>query len=272
MNRELPPQITRRIPIAAPDLSGNEQAYVLQAVQSTWNSSAGEFLTRFEREFAAACETRFALGTNNGTTALHPALETLGLGDGDEVLVPSMTYIATVNAVSYCRARPVFIDIDPDTWCIDPGRLEAAITPRTKGIIPVHLLGHPADMDAINAVAARHDLWVVEDAAEAPFATYRGRTVGSLGQAASFSFFGNKILTAGEGGRGHVLRPSPRDADADASRPGHGPRAAVPLSDHRLQLSDDERGGGDPLRPDGTPRGHARPAPGDRPRLRGPSA
>lgn len=200
MTRPRSLSIDRRIPIAEPDLSGNEQAYVLEAVRSTWIASAGEFLRRFEREFAAACGTRFALGVNNGTTALHLALETLGLRDGDEVLVPSMTYIATVNAVSYCRARPVFIDIDPDTWCIDPGRLEEAITPRTRGIIPVHLLGHPADMDAINAVAARHDLWVVEDAAEAPFATYRDRTVGSLAAAATFSFFGNKVLTSGEGG------------------------------------------------------------------------
>ena len=178
----------------------SEQAYAADAVASTWISSSGKYLDRFEREFADACECRFALATSNGTTALHLALAALGVGPGDEVIVPSMTYIATANAVTYCGAEPVFVDIEPTTWCLDPARIEDAITPRTKGIIPVHLLGHPADMDPILAIARMHGLWVVEDAAQATFATYRGRVVGGMGQAATFSFFGNKILTSGEGG------------------------------------------------------------------------
>lgn len=191
---------TQPIPVSMPDLSGNEQAYAADAVASTWISSSGKYLDRFEQEFAAACDCRFALGTSNGTTALHLALAALGVGPGDEVIVPSMTYIATANAVTYCGADPVFVDIEPTTWCLDPARIEDAITPRTKGIIPVHLLGHPADMNPILEVARVHGLWVVEDAAQATFATYRGRVVGSMGQAATFSFFGNKILTSGEGG------------------------------------------------------------------------
>ena len=190
----------RTIPVSMPDLSGREQAYAAEAVASTWISSSGPFLDRFEREFAAACGTPHAVATSNGTTALHLALATLGVGPGDEVLVPAMTYIATANAVTYCGATPVFVDIDPETWCLDPRRIEAAITRRTKGVIPVHLLGHPADMDPIAELARTHGLWVVEDAAEATFARYKGWPVGSLGQAATFSFFGNKIITCGEGG------------------------------------------------------------------------
>ena len=191
---------SRTLPVSMPDLSGNEQTYAAEAVASTWISSSGPFLDRFEREFAAACGTTHAIATSNGTTALHLALATLGVGPGDEVIVPSMTYIATANAVTYCGATPVFVDVDPETWCLDPRRIEAAITRRTKGIVPVHLLGHPADMDPINAVATTHGLWVVEDAAEATFARYKGRPVGSLAKAATFSFFGNKIISCGEGG------------------------------------------------------------------------
>jgi perosamine synthetase len=125
---------------------------------------------------------------------------TVDLRPGDEVLVPSLTYIATANAVRYCGAEPVFVDVDPKTWCIDPDRLEEAITRKTKGIIPVHLYGHPADMDRVNRFAATHGLWVVEDAAEAHFARYKGRPAGSLGRIGVFSFYGNKVLTSGEGG------------------------------------------------------------------------
>jgi perosamine synthetase len=132
--------------------------------------------------------------------ALHLALLTVDLRPGDEVLVPSLTYVATANAVRYCGAEPVFVDVDPETWCIDPRKLEACITRRTKGIIPVHLYGHPADMDAINHLAATHGLWVVEDAAESHLARYKGRPTGSLARLGVFSFYGNKILTSGEGG------------------------------------------------------------------------
>jgi perosamine synthetase len=188
------------IPVAAPDLGGNEEAYVVEAIRSSWISSTGPFIQRFESEFAKLCGTRTSLGVCNGTVALHLALLGLDVRPGDEVLVPSLTYIATANAVRYVGAEPVFVDVDPATWCIDPKLLEASITPRTKGIIAVHLYGHPADMDTINHLAAIHGLWVVEDAAEAHMALYKGRVVGGLSQIATFSFYGNKIFTSGEGG------------------------------------------------------------------------
>ncbi len=194
------PQFFRQIPVSAPDLTGNEAAYVAEAVQSGWVSSIGGFVDRFEREFAAACGTSHALACSSGTTALHLAIAAFGARRGDEVIVPGTTFVATANAVHACGATPVFVDVDPTTWCLDPRKVAAAVTPRTRGIVPVHLLGHPADMDAINTIASHHGLWVVEDAAEATFARYRGRPVGALADAAAFSFFGNKIITSGEGG------------------------------------------------------------------------
>jgi perosamine synthetase len=194
------PRNRPRIPVAAPDLSGNEEKYVVQAIRSTWISSKGKYIERFEREFSSSCGTRAAVGVCNGTVALHLALLALDARPGDEILVPSLTYIATANAVRYVGAEPVFVDVDPNTWCMDPARLEDNITPRTKGIIAVHLYGHPCDMDVINHIAGVHGLWVVEDAAEAHFALYKGRPVGSMSRIAAFSFFGNKIITCGEGG------------------------------------------------------------------------
>ncbi len=189
-----------KVSVAVPDLSSIEEQYVLEALRSSWISSTGPFIQRFEREFAEFCGTSAAIAVCNGTAALHLALLGLGVGPGDEVIVPSLTYVATANAVRYVGGEPVFADVCPRTWCIDPLLLEDAITRRTKGIIAVHLYGHPADMDAINRIAAVHGLWVVEDAAEAHGALYKGRPVGGLGQMATFSFYGNKILTCGEGG------------------------------------------------------------------------
>ncbi|HIJ37535.1 MAG TPA: DegT/DnrJ/EryC1/StrS family aminotransferase [Rhodospirillaceae bacterium] len=188
------------IPLALPDLLGNEEAYVCEAIKSTMISSSGRFVRQFEQDFSSLCGCNSAIGVSNGTVALHLALLGLNVGPGDEVIVPSLTYVATANAVKYVGAEPVFVDIDTDNWCIDPRRLALALTSRTKGIIAVHLYGHPADMDEINKFAEEHDLWVVEDAAEAHTALYKGRPVGGLGQAATFSFYGNKILTSGEGG------------------------------------------------------------------------
>jgi perosamine synthetase len=190
----------RFIPVAAPTLDGNEKAYVLDCLESTWISSSGKYLDRFEAAFAEFCGVRHAVACSNGTTALHLALAALGVGPGDEVIVPSLTFVATANTVTYCGARPVFVDAEPETWTIDPAAIEAKITPRTRGIIVVHLFGHPADMDPINALARRHGLFVLEDAAQAHGAEYRGRRTGSLGDIATFSFFGNKIVTTGEGG------------------------------------------------------------------------
>ncbi len=188
------------IPVASADLSGNEEAYVVQAIRSSWISSTGPYVSRFENEFARLCDVRFALGVCNGTVALHLALLGLGVRPGDEVIVPSLTYVATANAVRYLGAEPVFADVDPQTWCLDPARVEEAITRRTRGILAVHLMGHPADMDRLKQIAAVHGLWVVEDAAEALMARYKGRPVGGLGHVATFSFFGNKLITCGEGG------------------------------------------------------------------------
>ncbi len=189
-----------RIPVASVDVSGKEESYVLDALRSSWISSSGKYLNRFENEFARICNSKYSVSVCNGTVALHLALLALDVRPGDEVIIPSLTYVATANACRYVGAEPVFVDVDPLTWCLDPTKIEAAITTRTRGIIPVHLYGHPADMDAINHIAAVHGLWVVEDAAEAHLARYKGRVTGSLAPLATFSFYGNKIFTSGEGG------------------------------------------------------------------------
>lgn len=190
----------RRIPVAAPVFAGNERAYVLECLDSTWISSAGPFVARFEQAFADRTGVRRAEACANGTVALHLVLRALGVGPGDEVVVPALTFVASANAVTYCGARPVFCDIDPVTWNIDPGDLERRLGPRTKAVIAVHLYGHPAPMDELRAVLAGRDVALVEDAAEAHGARYRGSAAGALGDAAAFSFYGNKIITTGEGG------------------------------------------------------------------------
>jgi len=189
-----------RLPVAEPSLGEKELLYVSECVLTGWVSSAGKFVTRFEEVFADFCGTRYAIATSNGTTALHLALLALGIGPGDEVIVPTLTFIATANAVTYTGARPVFVDSEPETWNIDPGLVEEVVTPDTKAIIPVHLYGHPVDMDPILEIAERHNLFVVEDAAEAHGARYKGRRVGGIGDIGIFSFYGNKIITTGEGG------------------------------------------------------------------------
>ena len=189
-----------RIFIAQPKLAGNERKYVLDCLDTNWISSIGKYIGAFEDTFAKFCGVKHAIATNNGTTALHLALVAMDLKPGDEVIIPTVTYIATANAVRYCGATPVLADVCPDTMNIDPAGIECRITPRTKGIIPVHLYGQPADMTRINEIADRHHLWVVEDAAEAHGAEVLGRKVGVLSICATFSFFGNKIVTTGEGG------------------------------------------------------------------------
>jgi perosamine synthetase len=189
-----------RIPVAKPDLSGNEELYVTDAIRSSWISSTGPYISRFEREFASLCGARASISVSNGTVALHLALLALAVEPGEEVIVPSLTYIATANAIRYVGGIPIFVDVDPGTWCIDPSLIRSAITSRTKGIIAVHLYGHPADMDPIMEIADEHGLWVIEDAAEAHLAKYRGATVGGLSTVGTFSFYGNKLLTSGEGG------------------------------------------------------------------------
>jgi len=188
------------LPVSEPILKGNELEYVSECINTGWVSSAGKFVNRFEEMFVDFCGTKNAISTSNGTTALHLALLSLDIGKDDEVIVPSLTFIATANSVKYTGATPIFVDISPETWTIDPTKIENAITPKTKAIIPVHLYGHPADMDPILEIAKKHKLFVIEDAAEAHGAKYKNKMIGSLGDLATFSFYGNKIITTGEGG------------------------------------------------------------------------
>ena len=188
------------IPVSKPALIGREREYVLDCLDSTWISSSGKYIERFERKFADYLGVKHALSCCNGTVALHLALLALGIGPGDEVIVPTLTYVATANAVVYTGARPVLADAEGDTWNLDPAKIEALITSRTKAIIPVPLYGHPCDMDAIIAIARRYGLAVIEDAAEALGSKYRGRMCGAIADISTFSFYGNKTITTGEGG------------------------------------------------------------------------
>jgi perosamine synthetase len=188
------------IPISQPTITLKEIDYVTDAVTSTWISSLGKYIDRFEAEFAEFCDTRFAISVSNGTVAIQLALTAHGIGKDDEVIMPNLSFIATANAVLHCGAKPVFADIDPISYCIDPQDIEQLITPKTKAIMPVHLYGHPAEMKKILDIANRHGLWVIEDAAEAHGASIDGKKVGSWGNCATFSFYGNKNLTTGEGG------------------------------------------------------------------------
>jgi perosamine synthetase len=188
------------IPIYKPDLSGKERAYVLECLDSTWISGKGKYLNAFEDSFAAYAGVNFATGVCNGTVALHLAMIALGIGPGDEVIVPTLTYVASANTIVQAGATPVFVDSLPDTWQIDPADIVRKITPRTRAIMAVHLYGHPCDMDAIGAIAQQHGLFVIEDCAEALGTRYKGRHVGTFGDISTFSFFGNKTITTGEGG------------------------------------------------------------------------
>jgi perosamine synthetase len=188
------------IPVCQPTLSGNELKYVTDAVETNWISSAGGYIPRFEELFAEKVGARYGVACANGTVALHLALATVGLQPGDEAIIPTFTMIATANAATYLGVKSVLIDSELYTWNMDLNQVEDAITPRTKAIILVHTYGHPVDMDVLNEIAARRGIFVLEDAAEAHGAVYKGRPVGSLGDAASFSFYGNKIITTGEGG------------------------------------------------------------------------
>ncbi len=188
------------IPISKPSIGAREKELVLEALASGWVSSIGKYIDEFEANFARYCGAEFALAVSNGTTGLHLALAALDLGPGDEVIIPDLTFVATANAVAYTGATPVLADVDADTLCLDPASVKSRITPRTKAIIPVHLYGHPADMDALKDIADVHGIALIEDAAEAHGAEYKGRKVGALSRCAVFSFYGNKVITTGEGG------------------------------------------------------------------------
>jgi perosamine synthetase len=190
----------RIIPVCEPALEGNETRYVLDCVNTGWISSAGKYIPLFEQAFSGKVGCEYGVACVSGTTAIHLILAALGLGPGDEVIIPTFTMIATAYAVSYTGAQPVLVDSERNTWNMDVAQIEARITDRTRAIVVVHTYGHPVDMDAVLEIARRHNLYVVEDAAEAHGARYRGQLVGSLGDAAAFSFYANKIITTGEGG------------------------------------------------------------------------
>jgi perosamine synthetase len=187
------------IPVCRPVMAGREHEYVSDAVRSGWISSAGQYLTKFEAAFARFAGCDHGVGCSNGTAAVHLALLAAGVRAGDRVVVPSFTMMASVFPILIQGAEPVFVDCDPETWTLDPRALES-VRGSVKAVMPVHIYGHPCDMDPIREWAAARDVIVIEDAAEAHGATYRGRAAGSLGQLAAFSFYANKIITCGEGG------------------------------------------------------------------------
>lgn len=189
------------IPVCAPDIGARERQYLMAAFDSSWISASGDFVKRFEDAFARiVSKTRYAVAVNSGTSALHIALASLGLGPGDEVILPTFTMIATVNAVTYCGATFALVDSDPEDWNIDVSKIEEKITRKTKAIIAVHTYGMPADMDKIMAIARRHKLFVIEDASEAHGAEHKGKRVGGIGDVGAFSLYANKLVTTGEGG------------------------------------------------------------------------
>lgn len=189
-----------KYPVYQPQLSGNEKKYVNECLDSTWISSKGKFISEFENAFAEKTGVKYAASVSNGTVALHLALLTLGIKEGDEVIVPTFTYIASVNAITYTGAKAVFADSDAATWQIDPEDIKKRITPKTKAIMPVHLYGHPCDMESIMRIAKENNLFVIEDCAEAFGSKVNGKHVGTFGDISTYSFFGNKTITTGEGG------------------------------------------------------------------------
>lgn len=189
-----------KIPVYKPSLTGNEKAYVNECLDSTWISSKGKFVVEFEREFASYLGVHYAASVCNGTVALHLALVALGIGPDAEVIVPTLTYIASVNAITYTGARPVFVDSIESTWQMDPADVRRKITPSTRAILAVHLYGHPCEMEELKRIAKEHDLFLLEDCAESFGSLYEGQHTGTFGDVATFSFFGNKTITTGEGG------------------------------------------------------------------------
>lgn len=188
------------IPVSEPLVGAAELAYANEAMRAGWISGAGPFLDRFEREFAAYCGRAHGVAVANGTVALQLAVNALDLPAGSEIIMPSFTIMSCALAAVYEGHTPVFVDCDPETWCMDPAAVAAAVSERTAAIMIVHMYGHPVEVDEILAVAERHGLAVIEDGAEAHGAEYRGRRCGSFGHVSCFSFYANKIVTTGEGG------------------------------------------------------------------------
>lgn len=189
-----------KYPVYQPALAGKEKEYVMDCLDSSWISSKGKYIAQFEEKFSKYIGVNHSTAVSNGTVAIHLALEALGIGPGDEVIVPTFTYIASVNAIMYTGATPVFVDSLMDTWQMDPADVRRKITPNTRAVMAVHLYGYPCDMDALTAICKEHGVFLVEDCAEAFGTKYKGRHVGTFGDVSTFSFFGNKTITTGEGG------------------------------------------------------------------------
>ena len=189
-----------RIPVAQPSIGPLELQYATEAISSSWISSRGPFINSVERKFESIFDVKHAIFVSNGTVALHLALIALDITRGDEVICPTLTYIAPVNAITYVGAIPVFVDCSSSDWCLDAELIEDAITSRTKAIMVVHTYGQVAKMEALLAISFRHGIPIIEDSAETIFGTYKGQMTGTMGAMGTFSFFGNKVLTSGEGG------------------------------------------------------------------------
>lgn len=188
------------IPVNEPHIAHNAITYVTDCIKSGWISSAGPYIERFEKEFARFLGIKYAITTTSGTAALHLALATIGVGPGDEVILPAHTMFACAAATAYTGATPVLVDVERDTWNIRVPAIEKKITKRTKVIMPVHIYGHPVDMEPLMKISRKHKLLVIEDVAEATGARYKGKLTGTFGDINCFSFYANKIITTGEGG------------------------------------------------------------------------
>ncbi len=189
-----------KYPVYQPSLSGNEKKYVMECLDSTWISSKGKFINQFEESFSKYLGIKYSAAVSNGTVALHAALLALGIGKGDEVIVPTFTYIASVNSISYTGAAPVFVDSKEDTWQLDPEDVKKKITSKTKAVMAVHLYGHTCEMDELVKICKDNNIYLIEDTAEAFGSKYKGKFAGTFGDISTFSFFGNKTITTGEGG------------------------------------------------------------------------
>ncbi len=188
------------IPVYQPDLSGKEKEYVMDCMESTWISSKGKYVERFEKLFSEYIGVKYGTAVSNGTVAIHLALLTIGVGRDDEVIVPSFTYVASANPIVYLGAKPVFVDSDKDTWQINETEVEKKITDKTKAVIAPHLYGYPCNMHVLRELCDKHNIYLIEDCAEAIGTEYKGKKVGTFGDISCFSFFGNKTITTGEGG------------------------------------------------------------------------
>jgi perosamine synthetase len=193
-------KVNTYFPVAIPNLNGNEFKYLTDAFMSTWISSSGEYINKFEDRFSSYSDCEYGIAVSNGTVALHLALTVLGIGEGDEVIIPDLTFAATINSVLHANATPVIVDVEENSWCINPKKIKEAITPNTKAIIPVHIYGQACNMSSIMEIAKEFNLKVIEDCAEAHGAKHANKKVGSFGDIGCFSFFGNKVITTGEGG------------------------------------------------------------------------